>query len=224
MDEFAERLHEYLSGRMEPSGDGELRALAELARAVGSLPFPEAGPERVARLRARFRDYVDRYHRPRRRDWILGWLGAGPRPRPLLQRAAVGLILVAAAFSGGTVAAGETPLAVLDRAAEIAQNAARNLLPRDGTPAPTPAGETTPTPTPSITTSPTPLATPSPEPDPTPEGGTPAREDRDDGGEDRERSEADERDASPEADEPDETPEPPEPEETPEPAEPEEES
>ena len=208
MDEFAERLHEYLSGRMEPSGDGELRVLAELARAVGSLPLPEGGAERIARLRARFLDYVGRYHRPRRRDWLLGWLGAGPRPRPLLQRAAVGLILITAAFSGGTIAAGETPLTVLERAAEIAQSAARNLLPRNGAPAPTPAGESTPTPTPWITTSPTPLATPSPEPDPTPEAGTPDRENGDDDREEREHSEAEDHDARPEANEREDTPEP----------------
>ncbi len=170
MDEFAERLHAHLSGREEHPGDAELRALASLAGAIAALPLPEPEVERIARVRARFRRYVERYQRPRRRDGFLGWVGAGPRPRPLVQRLAAGAILFAAVFSGGAAATGESPLALMDRAADFALNAGRNLLPHGepGTPTP-PATPTAPPATPTPTSAEGAGATPPATPDPTPE-------------------------------------------------------
>src|SRR5450830_1174872 len=84
----------------------EVGDLVRLADLTGSLPFP--GPDVAARTRmtARFDDYVTGRSRPGFGAWILGWVGAGPRPRPraAVQRLAAGGVILLASASGASAA------------------------------------------------------------------------------------------------------------------------
>src|SRR5450830_363659 len=87
----------------------EVSDLVRLADLAGSLPFP--GPDGAARVRmsARFDDYVTGRSRPGVAAWILGWMGAGPRPRTAMQRLAAGGVILLASASGASAATGQTP-------------------------------------------------------------------------------------------------------------------
>lgn len=177
MDDFAQRLHEALVQNAGPTPDAELTALVRIARRTADLPLPTVSPEQLARMRRRFEERI------REPEGGLGplaaWLGLGPRPRPLLQRAALGAAAAAIAFSGGSLAAGTTPWDAAVRVGALAVDAARSLRPGGSSQ----SGEAAPTPSPTVTPSPetpTPAsAAPTPTPDPTPKDN---EEDEDDGG------------------------------------------
>jgi len=165
MDDFAQRLHEALTTSARHPPDPELMALVRVARRTRELPLPTATPAQIARMRRRFEERV------RGSEGGLGplaaWLGLGPRPRPLVQRVALGAAAAAIAFSGGSLAAGTTPWDAAARVGTFAVDAVRSLRPGNGagsdeaatTPSPTVAPSTA-TPTPAVA---------EPTPDPTPE-------------------------------------------------------
>ncbi|HEY5477017.1 MAG TPA: hypothetical protein VIK11_09890 [Tepidiformaceae bacterium] len=150
--------------RRAPSPGPEVGDLVRLADLVGSLPFP--GPDVAARTRmtARFDDYVTGRSRPGFGAWILGWVGAGPRPRAAVQRLAAGGVILLASASGASAATGQTPAGIATGVASFTENLIHNLAPRqpaDPTP-PIATATTTPTATPAETQTPTPSATPTP--------------------------------------------------------------
>ncbi len=143
--------------------------LAHVAAACRQLSVP--GPDIGARLRmiAAFDDFTAGRNRRRPAAWLIGWLGAGPRPRGLVERFATGALLVAAAGGGVSAVSGETPLAIAREALSFVGNVVQNLGPT------TSGGPALPTPGPQVTfaagvdetaTPDTPLApdTPTPEP------------------------------------------------------------
>lgn len=209
MDDFAQRLHDALVGRIPPSPD--VAPLVRLAAEAAQLPLPEPTADALARMRQRFEESI----RPRQGRTLLGWMGIGPHPAPRAYRLAAGLAAAAIAFSGGSWAAGSTPWDAAVAVGKFFGNAAQSLRPgastgEGGARTPehekealgTPVGTATPTDTPTPTHTPTPAPTatlpandgvvpPTATPDPTPD---------DDEGADRDSGEDDEEDESHHAD------------------------
>lgn len=160
-------LDEALSHR-SASFDPEVSDLVRLADLAGSLPFP--GAARV-RMSARFDDYITGRSRPGFAAWVLGWLGAGPRPRTAMQRLAAGGVILLASASGASAATGQTPAGIATGVASFTENLIHNLAPRGDTNLPVTAATDTPSPTPTFTPSPTGTPTPPPSvtPSPTPQ-------------------------------------------------------
>ncbi len=138
---------------------GEAATLARLAADCRQLRLP--GPDAFAatRMRRRYAAYLSGEHSGIGR-WLFGWLGAGPLARPLRERLAAGVMIVAAAGGSASYATGITPLEAAGELGRLAASIAVNLDPRDGaggellidlSATPTPAGtpaSTTPAPTP----------------------------------------------------------------------------
>ncbi|MBK6664081.1 MAG: hypothetical protein IPG47_15465 [Thermoflexaceae bacterium] len=95
------------------------------------------------------------------RAWLLGWLGAGPRPRTFADRLAAGVLTLAVTGGGGTAAGGGDPVAIVRDAAQLTGSAIQNLDPRQ-------SGTTTTT----ATSTPAPSATPVPSQTPAPASAT----------------------------------------------------
>lgn len=180
IDSFEQRLHEALAGTRPPgSEERELRALVALSAAVTALEVPTPGDAALERMRLR----LEQLWSPAPRTpggWLLGWIGAGPQPRPLVQRFAAGVLAVALVGTGAAGAAGVTPTELASNTGDFVGNVVRNLDPRggsgDGAPDPSPMPNPTFSPTPSVeptpppeTITPSPAETPSPDDDDTPE-------------------------------------------------------
>lgn len=148
------------------SFDAEVSDLVRLADLAGSLPFP--GPDGAARIRmtARFDDYITGRSRPGFAAWVLGWLGAGPRPRSAMQRLAAGGMILLASASGASAITGQTPAGIAASVGSFTENLIHNLAPRSDTNLPVTAATDTPSPTPTLT--PAPTSTPTPPPSATP--------------------------------------------------------
>lgn len=140
-------LNDALEGRtVLGASHTEAAGLVRLATAVRRLEPPGPGPAARARMRADF-EQVMAGRRRRPLGIVLPWLGAGGQPRPLIQRLAAGAMLLAAAGSAGTAAAGSNPVNATVAVVRFAGNLAVNLDPnRENhltTPTPTqnPSGE-----------------------------------------------------------------------------------
>ncbi len=140
-------LNDALEGRtVLGASHTEAAGLVRLATAVRRLEPAGPGPAARARMRADFEQVMaGRKRRPF--AVLLPWIGAGGQPRPLVQRLAAGVMLVAAAGSAGTAAAGSNPVDATVAVVRFAENLVVNLNPnRENhltTPTPTqePGGE-----------------------------------------------------------------------------------
>ncbi|MGE5596124.1 MAG: hypothetical protein ACM3S1_08830 [Hyphomicrobiales bacterium] len=147
-------------GRLSP----ELRALASVAAMVRELQPAGPGVAATARLSAAFEARLTR--QPAAGWWrvLAPWLGAGPAPRPLVERLAAGVLVIGLIGGGGGAATGHDPLEIADGAASFVQSAVRNFDPRDGSGTPgidvTPSPSSSPSPTPSPSATPVPSSTP----------------------------------------------------------------
>jgi hypothetical protein len=110
---------------------GEAAKLARLAADCRQLRLP--GPDAFAatRMRRRYAAYLGGEHAGIGR-WLFGWLGAGPMARPLRERLAAGVMLVAAAGGSASYATGVTPREAIADAGEVAASLLANLAPHDG--------------------------------------------------------------------------------------------
>jgi hypothetical protein len=134
---------------------GQAGALARLAADCRQLRV--AGPDALAaaRMRRRYVAYIGGEHAGLGR-WLSGWLGAGPLARPLRERLAAGVMLVAAAGGSVSYATGVAPQEAMSGLADLAGSVLVNLAPHnggsgelsiDGTPSPTgTAGRSEPSP------------------------------------------------------------------------------
>lgn len=119
------------------------------------------------------------------RAWLLGWLGAGPRPRTFADRFAAGILALAVTGGGGTAAGGGDPVAIVQDAARLTGSAIQNLDPRQSGTATTETATPTPTATPAASQvpAPSPVAT---QPSATPRAGDKSDDKSDDHSDDEE--------------------------------------
>lgn len=160
---IARLLDDLLEGRANAySVDGEVRALAMLARSCQQLVLPGLEAEQEVRLRQRF----DRFVEVRRPGRLPGWL-SWPVGGPLAQRLAAAAVVVTALGGGASYATGVTPVEAITGVVDFGRSVVRNIDPRmnaggsiDGTA--TPSDAATPAPTVSPSETPDPVATPAP--------------------------------------------------------------
>ena len=179
----ADALQEALEG-VSPTGTSPaIREAVMVASRLSSL-LPN-GPDTATseRLTGGFEKRLQRAAPPRWLHALAPWAGAGPVPRPLIERMAAGAVVFGLLTGGGSAAATGDPLAFGKGVADFARNVVVNLGPSNGS-----SDGAQPTPELSPTPSATPGASPSPEPSPSPEA-TPTPDD--------EHEEEDEHDASP---------------------------
>lgn len=128
-----ELLHEAIEGRIVPGpAHAGVASLARLAGRVRLIAVAGPGVAATARMTERFEELIEGRRRTGLAVWLLGWLGAGPRPRALVQQFAAGAFLVAAATTGAGAATGHTPIETFEGIARFAANAAANLDPAAG--------------------------------------------------------------------------------------------
>lgn len=173
-----DRLQSALEGSHYDPDDSEIASLVRVAALARGLA--PSGPDAAAtqRLRDAFEATMARPVRPLWLRWLGSWIGAGPAPRPLVERLAAGLVLVSIAGSGAGAAAGVSPLDAAGRTVDFVQSLVANLDPRNGSGQPA-----TETPAPSSTPAPATATPTSTEPAPTPTAGgsaTPTPDDEDD--------------------------------------------
>lgn len=161
-------LEDAIEGRLGGRMPQAVSAAVSLAARLGDLLPPGADGPATARMTAAF---GERLTRPAPTVWLRAlapWAGAGPVPRPLVERMAAGAVVLGLLTSGGSMAATGDPLAFGKGAAEFTRSLVVNLDPRDGE---TGGGAPTPKPSPATTpeaaASPTPSATPDDEEDET---------------------------------------------------------
>lgn len=162
----ADALQEALDG-VSPAGTSpEIREAVMVAgRLPGLLP---SGPDAAAseRLTAGFEKQLQRAAPPRWARVLAPWVGAGPVPRPLVERMAAGAMVLGLVTSGGSTVATGDPLAFGKGVADFAGNVVVNLSPSNGPgegAQPTPEASATPEPSPSPDPSPSPETTPTPD-------------------------------------------------------------
>lgn len=142
MSSSDELLHEAIEGRIVPGpAHGGVASLARLAGRMRRVAVPGPDAAAMARMAARFDELIEGRRVTGMAVWLLGWLGAGPRPRAVVQQFAAGALLVVAATTGAGAAAGHSPVETFEGIGRFAVNAVANLDPRAGDGAPGSVGD-----------------------------------------------------------------------------------